>query len=259
MRIFGLGPIELAMCAIPLGILVIVMYSARSKSSPTPPQGASQMLPSPAWLSDPSSRHEFRYWDGAQWTASVSDQGVSQQDPISFVLAPPGPAESLTRAWSDGKLLVMHVNGPLPRRCLRTNQTEDLQDRQYTMRWRPEALIFLVLLGILPYLLAALVFTKTAVVTVPLSRETVQRFGRATTIAVLWVTIGAIAFFGSLGVQGQESGAWIALFAAAILVAGLVYAVVRPRLTPKRITDDYIWLAGVSPEYLAGLPNWSQR
>jgi aminoglycoside N3'-acetyltransferase len=28
-----------------------------------------------AWLPDPSTRHELRWWDGSRWTENVSDSG----------------------------------------------------------------------------------------------------------------------------------------------------------------------------------------
>ncbi len=35
------------------------------------------------WLSDPTGRHQYRYWDGRSWTESVSDAGATSQDPIT--------------------------------------------------------------------------------------------------------------------------------------------------------------------------------
>jgi putative membrane protein len=34
----------------------------------------------PGWFPDPAGRHEMRYWDGTQWTAHVSDHGVTALD-----------------------------------------------------------------------------------------------------------------------------------------------------------------------------------
>lgn len=34
----------------------------------------------PAWASDPTARHELRYWDGASWTEHVADAGVQSTD-----------------------------------------------------------------------------------------------------------------------------------------------------------------------------------
>jgi Protein of unknown function (DUF2510)/Fibronectin type III domain len=33
------------------------------------------------WYSDPSLRHEYRYWDGLRWTPHVSDRGLTASDP----------------------------------------------------------------------------------------------------------------------------------------------------------------------------------
>jgi len=41
------------------------------------------MSSSPAgWQSDPRGRHEYRYWDGTQWTEHVANQGVASTDPV---------------------------------------------------------------------------------------------------------------------------------------------------------------------------------
>jgi hypothetical protein len=34
------------------------------------------------WYADPSGRHQYRYWDGAAWTASVADEGVESSDSV---------------------------------------------------------------------------------------------------------------------------------------------------------------------------------
>ena len=33
------------------------------------------------WYSDPTARHELRYWNGTAWTEHVSDAGVAAVDP----------------------------------------------------------------------------------------------------------------------------------------------------------------------------------
>lgn len=35
------------------------------------------------WQPDPRGRHEYRYWDGTQWTDHVSDQGEVSSDPVA--------------------------------------------------------------------------------------------------------------------------------------------------------------------------------
>jgi hypothetical protein len=36
-----------------------------------------------SWQPDPTGRHEYRWWDGASWTDSVADGGVTSTDPLS--------------------------------------------------------------------------------------------------------------------------------------------------------------------------------
>ncbi len=44
------------------------------------PSAGSPPPPPPAWRTDPTGRHEVRYWDGERWTEHVSDQGVQSID-----------------------------------------------------------------------------------------------------------------------------------------------------------------------------------
>jgi len=45
----------------------------------------------PGWQTDPLARHEYRYWDGSQWTDDVSDAGVTSTDPMPAAAAPTAP------------------------------------------------------------------------------------------------------------------------------------------------------------------------
>lgn len=51
------------------------------------------------WHPDPTGRHEYRYWDGTQWTDHVSDQGQTGSDPVSG--PPPSSAETPGSARMD--------------------------------------------------------------------------------------------------------------------------------------------------------------
>jgi Domain of unknown function (DUF4389)/Protein of unknown function (DUF2510) len=52
-----------------------------SAQAPAPPL-APAPLPLAQWYADPSGRHAHRYWDGAQWTAQVADDGRTALDPL---------------------------------------------------------------------------------------------------------------------------------------------------------------------------------
>jgi hypothetical protein len=45
-----------------------------SPATPTVPAG---------WKADPTGRHQFRYWDGFQWTENVADAGEQARDAVS--------------------------------------------------------------------------------------------------------------------------------------------------------------------------------
>jgi uncharacterized protein YxjI len=56
------------------------------------------------WYPDPTQRHQMRYWDGANWTAHVSDNGVTGNDPM------PAAAPKLDRL--DSALTVGNEGDP---------------------------------------------------------------------------------------------------------------------------------------------------
>jgi hypothetical protein len=56
---------------------------------------------SSGWYRDPTGRHEYRYWDGIQWTEHVSDGGNASGDPLPTApprVVEPAPAPLLTVA-----------------------------------------------------------------------------------------------------------------------------------------------------------------
>ncbi|MGH9118287.1 MAG: DUF2510 domain-containing protein [Acidimicrobiales bacterium] len=44
------------------------------------------------WHADPLGRHQFRYWDGANWSDHVADAGVTSWDPVAPPVGPVPPA-----------------------------------------------------------------------------------------------------------------------------------------------------------------------
>jgi Domain of unknown function (DUF4389)/Protein of unknown function (DUF2510) len=60
---------------------------SRAPQPPLPPAP----LPLAQWYADPTGRHAQRYWDGAQWTSQVADDGRSASDPLEAPgSGPPG-------------------------------------------------------------------------------------------------------------------------------------------------------------------------
>ena len=75
-------------------------------------------VPAADWYPDPAGRHEFRFWDGAGWTSSVSDRGQVSVDPIDAPAAPsvpPVPVASAAPVPADAAAPVSFVAAvPLP-------------------------------------------------------------------------------------------------------------------------------------------------
>jgi len=56
---------------------------APAYGQPPPPPPPPVENPPFGWYSDPSGRHEKRYWDGTRWTEHVSDDDVRSNDPVT--------------------------------------------------------------------------------------------------------------------------------------------------------------------------------
>jgi hypothetical protein len=55
----------------------------------------------PGWFSDPTGRHDHRWWDGAAWTAHVADAGVPSLDALE-AHAGPAPASRTPAGAATG-------------------------------------------------------------------------------------------------------------------------------------------------------------
>jgi hypothetical protein len=62
-------------------ILVIVILANVNSGRRQGPASGPAVAP-PGWLADPMQRHQYRFWDGVQWTAAVSDNGAQANDPV---------------------------------------------------------------------------------------------------------------------------------------------------------------------------------
>jgi hypothetical protein len=64
------------------------------------------------WFPDPQSRGDYRYWDGAAWTAWISRGGAVEQDPLVAAATPtarPRVTTAQVRAAFGGVLVMLGV------------------------------------------------------------------------------------------------------------------------------------------------------
>lgn len=57
-------------------------YQDGQSASPQVRQVPPPRVAPPAWLADPTGRHDHRFWDGTLWTDHVADAGVAATDPV---------------------------------------------------------------------------------------------------------------------------------------------------------------------------------
>jgi len=159
--------------------------------------------------------------------------------------------------WRKANTLVMHKNVELPNRCVKSNVPATRRLKR-DLSWHHPAIFLSILISLLIYIILALVLRKTAKIYIGLSDEWFARRRRA--IMTGWfTTVLGIAMFviGIASVDQNEAFGWLILFGVVLFLFGLIYGLVRARMvSPARISDEYVWLKGVNPEFLADLPEW---
>ena len=192
---------------------------------------------------------------------------MSQPNPFAapqVIQAPPQKQATVVDEgiWSDGKLLVVSRRALLPPVCVLTNQ-EPKRSLKRTYYWHHPAVFLSIFAGLLIYVILALVLRKSQRIDLPLSETALKK--RKTALLVCWFfgllfVAGIVGSFIALASEtfGHGNG-WIGgLLSAGSFVGLLITAVIGGRyagvLKPKKITEDYGWFKGASPEYLKRFP-----
>ena len=166
-------------------------------------------------------------------------------------------SEEPNAAWRDGKLLMARKGAVLPDRCLKCNATAEGYQFHRTLSWlNPWWILVVLVLGPLMFAIVYFAVRKQGRVTVGLCPR--HRSRRSRIIALSWLT--GLAGVGSIIAAGTvpESIVPIPVIAGIVLLfVSLFGGSFGARvLVPKRIDKYFIWLASVSPEYLASFPEF---
>jgi hypothetical protein len=80
----NLGAPELLIMLLIVIVIIAVVVAAIVAGTRRSGRGQSQapVATPPGWLTDPMQRHQYRHWDGTQWTGAVSDDGAESSDPM---------------------------------------------------------------------------------------------------------------------------------------------------------------------------------
>jgi hypothetical protein len=158
--------------------------------------------------------------------------------------------------WRKGNLLVMHKMALLPDRCVKSNVPVKRRLKR-SLSWHHPAIFLALLINLIVYVILALILRKTATIQIGLSDEWFAKRHRA--ILIGWTSvIGSIGMV-IAGIAMNRSGAsgWLIVAGVVLFLVGAIYGLLGARMVaPTRISDTHIWLKGVCPEFLAGLPEW---
>lgn len=159
--------------------------------------------------------------------------------------------------WRKGNILVMHKQSDLPDRCVKSNVPTDRRLKR-KLSWHSPWIYLTILISILVYVIIAIVVSKKATIQIGLSDQWFARRRRA--ILIGWSAVLAsfvLPFPLASALDNDELIPAIIIGAFLLFLFGAIFGLVRSRMVvPQRISDDYVWLKGVCPEFLAGLPDW---
>lgn len=162
----------------------------------------------------------------------------------------------------DGKM-VMHRQAVLPPRCIKTGEPAETAVTK-KLYWHPPAFFLLIILHILIYAIVAFIVRKSMTFAFPLTNRMRSKLRTRIAIGVVCLLSAFGAMFGGIAIasnQGQGGGGEVFGFAGVILffvllITSIVFFYLARLVTPTKITDQFTVVKGVSPEYLAILPDW---
>jgi hypothetical protein len=166
--------------------------------------------------------------------------------------------------WRKGNQLVMHKEAHLPARCVKSNQPIEGRRLKRKLTWFHPLIYLSLLAGVLIFAILAIVLQKKATVYIGLSPEWYRRRRRALWAGWIIGLFGLAILIGSIVVlsnSNDKDPPWAGLlgllFGIITGLVGAIYGSAGSRMVaPVRITDDYVWLKGVHPDFLADLPPW---
>ena len=154
--------------------------------------------------------------------------------------------------WRDGKFLVAARDTVLPDRCVKCNRPARGARMTKKLYWHPPAYYLLICGGLLIYAIVALMVRKTATIHLGICEE--HRSKRKRSIAITWSLV-ALAFV-LFVVSGVTDEAAFIVIGFVLLLAAMIFGIVTTQLvTPVKIDHQgVVWLKGIPPAYLEGLP-----
>jgi hypothetical protein len=120
-------------------------------------------------------------------------------------------------------------------------------------QWHHPALYILIAVGVLFYVILALVLSKSATIHVGLCETHAASRKRDIFITCVLVLLSFVSFYFAVATEQM-----MLLFAGLMILLGAaIYGIVKARVVaPQKIDDQYVWLTGINANYLQQFPEW---
>lgn len=154
--------------------------------------------------------------------------------------------------WREGQVLAFrkHLQIP-PQRCFKCNEPSVGKPIKRSLYWHHPAIYLSLLLGLLTYVIVALIVRKTAVVRIGLCEK--HRRQHRIVIITTAVSLLAIVPLSIAAAYVPYGGTLLVLLGLFLFIFGLVFYLLAGQLvTVKQIDDDIVRIKGAGHEYLGG-------
>jgi hypothetical protein len=163
--------------------------------------------------------------------------------------------------WRDGNQLVIRKRTVLPSICVKSNQPGTRRLRR-NLAWHSPALYLLIFIGILIYVIVAVIVTKKATIDIALTPEWWARRRKAMLVAWCLVLAGIAGVFSPIMLDlNSDASTLVAVLAAIVVfIIGCLWGTIGARMVvATKITNTHAWIKGVHPDFLARFPVWDGR
>jgi hypothetical protein len=172
---------------------------------------------------------------------------------ITGITGPPG-------AWNGDGLLVVAHDALLPQYCVKCGCLASEAPLKRNFSWHPQWYAVLIFLGLLPFLILALVGSKRMVVQIPLCSKHLERY-KGLRLASILLLLGGIPEMIAAGTWLPENYQGLGVLAGFLaLLAGLFclsfYLAV---LRPKYIDKNFGYFRNAHANFLSLLPPLPQN
>lgn len=157
--------------------------------------------------------------------------------------------------------LVIHRQAVLPARCIKTGEPAETAVTK-KLYWHHPAFYAIILLHVLIYAVVALIVRKSMTFAFPLTLRARGKLRMRIAIGVICLLsaigamIGGFTLANNQGQGGEVFGVAGVILFFALFITSIVFFYMSRLVTPTKITDQFTVVKGVSPAFLAGVPDW---